>query len=185
MCATNSLKHLCSNQKPFFFGIIRSVKQDQNKNDDCDKRAADCESVRAKNVHDSDECTNHNQGDNDDDDEHVNSDNATMKNCNIQTDDVPDSQNTDQISLDVHECNAKQCTTNVTTDIQTTHRNDDNDDSANSCGGHELKQKQWHRRLHTPVWARCSIKNKNKFNTFFQFCFVAFYFRSQFYSKSH
>lgn len=132
--------------------FIRSDKN-QNKNDD-ENTAAECDSVRAKNVDDSDECANNNQDNNDE----VNCDNAVTANLDIHTDDVPDSQNIDQISLDEHETNAKHCTTtNDTTEIDTAHRNDESANSGDG-GGHELKQKQGHRRLHTPVWARCSIK---------------------------
>lgn len=134
--------------------FIRSDKN-QNKNDD-ENTAAECDSVRAKNVDDSDECANNNQDNNDDDE--VNCDNAVTANLDIHTDDVPDSQNIDQISLDEHETNAKHCTTtNDTTEIDTAHRNDESANSGDG-GGHGLKQKQGHRRLHTPVWARCSIK---------------------------
>lgn len=128
------------------------------KNDD-ENTAAECVSVPTNNVDDSDEYANKNQDkNNDDDDDDIKCDNA-VANLDIRTDDVPDNQNIDQISLDEHETNVKHCTTeNDTTEINTTHRN--NDESANSCGGdHELKQKQCHRRLHSPVWARCSINS--------------------------
>lgn len=143
---------------------------------DGERTAADCVSVLTKKLDDSDKCTNHNHDDDGDDDydERMNSQNA-MVNINRQTDDVPDSQIIDQISLDEHENNAKQFTTNQTTDYETSHQNDDNDDDSANGDAHELNQIKCHRRLHTPVWARCSIKsNYNKQRQIVYFVFLFF-----------
>lgn len=83
--------------------------------------------------------------------------------------DVPDSENTaNQISLGEHKINEKQnasvatATTATTTDIA--------HDATDLLGADAwLRQKQWHRRLQTPVWARCSIKIKFSVH-FIYFC---------------
>lgn len=79
----------------------------------------------------------------------------------IQTVDVPDSQNNNQICLDELKTNAKRnaSNNNTTDDIDTAHKNDA---GVGSGDDDELRQKLWHRRLHTPVWARCS-KHKSIF----------------------
>lgn len=88
--------------------------------------------------------------------------------------DVPDSENAaNQISLGEHRINAKQnvstatVTTSTTTEIV--------QDAADMIGGDAwLRQKQWHRRLHAPVWARCSIQI-NFFHAFYLFLYLFFH----------
>lgn len=78
--------------------------------------------------------------------------------------DVPDSRNAEkQISLDENRMNARKIASTATAKTITTAISAPpaiEQDAADSIGGDAwLRQKQWHRRLHTPVWARCSIKN--------------------------
>lgn len=100
--------------------------------------------------------------DDDDDKKQINSKNG-VTNINI---DVPDSQNAEsEISLSEHEINAKQIASNDTTAtdtaIATTTVSTIEKNATNSIGGDAwLRQKQWHRRLHAPIWARCSIQNQ-------------------------
>lgn len=110
---------------------------------------------------------------NGDDKKSINSKNGVTTIINI---DVPESQNADnQISLGEHEINKKQIASNVTTAttaisiIRTTTDIDRNADADLIGGDAWLRQKQWHRRLHTPVWARCSILKSNNF-FFYTFC---------------
>lgn len=70
--------------------------------------------------------------------------------------DRTDSHNHFDNSLGEHDTEANKLTTVDTTDIETA-TNTQSDGSAESFGGSEFIRKQWHRRLRTPVWARCSI----------------------------
>lgn len=93
----------------------------------------------------------------DDDKKQINSKNGVT----IINIDVPDSQNAEnQISLGEHEINAKQIASNDATataiTINTATVSTIEKNAADLIGGDAwLRQKQWHRRLHTPIWARC------------------------------
>lgn len=140
---------------------IRSDKN-QNKNND-ENTAADsvhCSSAQSNIFENSDECANNNDNGDDDDDvisvTCVKSDNADTD-LDIKTNDVPDmtdSHNHFDNSLGEHDTQANQLTT-VDDNIDTTS-NCNSDNTTNSFGGSEFIRKQWHRRLRTPVWARCS-----------------------------
>lgn len=99
-----------------------------------------------------DECAN-------DDNHGVQSGNADEDLSKI-TDNVPDSQNNHEHSLGENDTNV--LTSNDTTEIESQTTN-----SAESFGGNEFIRKQWHRRLRTPVWARCSIKQTIFFLSFY------------------
>lgn len=115
-------------------------------------------------IENSGECGNNDNdggvGGGDDDDVVVvktsaNSDNADMD-LEIKTDDVPDQTDSrtnldNSLGANDNETKVHDLTSNNTTE------NDENQTSTNTFSDSEFIRKQWHRRLRTPVWARCSI----------------------------
>lgn len=117
------------------------MKQNQKKHDD--NHADDSQSAESINkTDDCDECANDKHQDD------VNSENADKTtDFDRKTDDVPDkndSQNNHEHSLGENQLSSN------TNEIETSN-------TTNSFGGCNFIRKQWHRRLRTPVWARCSI----------------------------
>lgn len=156
--------------------VIRSArnrkKLHDDHQDDSGKMVGDSHSIQVKNeMIDSRTESNTIKNANADDKKPVYSKNGVT----IINIDVPDSQNAEnQISLGEHEINEKQIastTTAITITTATNVSTNIEQNAADSIGGDTwLRQKQWHRRLHTPVWARCSIKIK-----FFSYTFCALF----------
>lgn len=109
-------------------------------------------------------------------------DDTNTKDIEIKIDDVPeqiDSQNNHENSLGENENETNNAYNDLTS-------NDDESQTSisttNSFGGSEFIRKQWHRRLRTPVWARCSINIHFSHNTHtlslshFLSLFLVFYF---------